>query len=190
MKKSLIAAIIILFTIPAIYAQTGPSVVSVMIAKGNTFQLRMASSGGLLVGRFEGKINGKPIEFEDKGKLTAVMNNGSLSNADLRLIETGLDLITSALNRGNYEMPEMNFKLKAEGNALLVTVESRRGGAVFEGKYEWSINGKPLEFKQNTAESIIANNGKLSENEVLAFERWIRRTKSSLGLVSGKPAKQ
>jgi len=190
MKKSVLATVIIvLFTIPAVYAQID-RVTAMTLAKGNTFQHRIEGGGVFLVGNFEGKINRKPIEFEYKGRGTTIINNGSLSNDELRLVENGLDLITSALNRGKFEMPEMNFKLKAEGKALLATVESRRAGAVFEGKFEWTINGKSLEFKQDAAGSIIVNNGKLTDNEIWVLDLWINHAKSNFGLVRSKPVEQ
>ena len=191
MKKLAMAAIVIvLFMIPAVYAQTVPRVprrVIVLIPQGNNLRIQASaafSGGPPLVVDFKGKINGKPIEFEDN----YVMNDGGLSDAEHRLVEIGLDLITSGFNRGKFEMPEMSFELKAEegGDALLAVVKSRSGGSVFEGKLEGGVSGKRFEFKQDAAGTIIVNNGTLSEDEVWVIEWATNLTKLLLGQARGK----
>jgi hypothetical protein len=59
----------------------------------------------------------------------------------------------SALKRDKFKMPGISFKLKAEGKTLQADVRS--SGAVFEGKFEGTINGKPIEFKSDAGDCIF-----------------------------------
>ena len=186
MKKLTSAAVIVLFTITIVYAQTSSKNFAGMglalKPQGNNLRIQAQSSVALLAVDFQGKINGKPIEFEQKGFGNLVMNDGGLSDEEHRLVEIGLDLITSVFNRGKFEMPEMSFELKVinEGDAFLATVKPRSGGAIFEGKLEGGVSFKRFEFKQDAAGTVIVNNGTLSEDEVLVLEFATNMTKSTL----------
>jgi len=196
MKKSVMIVVVAVFMIPAVYAQTGEPIRygSMLDPRGNTLRVQLSieysANIALLAVDFEGKINGKPIEFDQVGR-TAVMNDGSLSDDEFRLVENGLDMIGAALNGDKLEMPEMSIELKAEGSALLVNVKSRRGGAVFEGKLEVGVavlGGEgfklnPLEFKQDAAGAVIVNNRTLSDYEVVALMRVSGTTKYWLGML-------
>ena len=192
MKKLAAAVVIVLFTITVVYAQTDSknmvSAAFTLKAQGNNLRIWAQSSGAFLVVDFQGKTNGKPIEFEEKGFGNFVMNDDGLSDEEHRMVEIGLDLITSVFNRGKFEMPEMSFELKVinEGDAFLATVKPRSGGSSFEGKLEGGVNGKRFEFKQDATGAVIVNNGTLSEGEVLVLEQATNMTKSILRLAHGK----
>jgi len=58
---------------------------------------------------------------------------------------------------------ELTYTFLVRGDNLLGVIESRLGrGAISEGK----VNGKNIEFKLNTGEFIIINNGTLSGDEI------------------------
>jgi len=181
MKNSMLAIVVILFSISVVYAQTGYFAFGL---QENALMISSSVGGERFKGTFEGKINGKSMGFKIEGA-TVVINDGQLSDAEMRLIESGIDLAASALSRGKYEMPEMSLKLKAEGKTLVAIVESQRGGASFEGKFEGTINGEPLEFKQDTGGSTVINDDKLSDNGIKAIERWYYLLKSFFGLTPG-----
>ena len=182
MKKSILAIVVILFSISVVYAQTQIGDFSFR-PQENALMVLLIVDGKPFVGTFEGKINGKSMEFKREGA-TVVINDGQLSDAEMRLIESGIDLAVSALSRGKYEMPEMSLKIKAEGKTLVAIVESQSGGASFEGKFEGTINGEPLEFKQDTGGATVINDGKLSDNEIKTIVRGYGMMKSLFGLTT------
>jgi hypothetical protein len=87
----------------------------------------------------------------------------------------------SALKRDKFKMPGISFKLKAEGKTLQADVRS--GSAVFEGKFEGTINGKPIEFKSDAGGAIIVNKGTLSDNELWAIEYGFNQIKSTTRVI-------
>ena len=175
MKKLIMSAVAVFFlTIPAIYAQ---EIKIIKLPQGvqqysfssdlNTLRLRMGVDGGSLLMYLEGKLNGKAIEFKTNGMTSIIMNDGKMSDEENRLVESAIDIMKSALKRDKFEMPGMSFTLKGEENTLQVNVKS--GGAVFEGKLEGTIKGKPFEFKSDAEGGVVVNNGELSDNEITAF---------------------
>jgi len=164
MKKSIISAVaVFLLAIPAIYALQQASIT----VNGNTLRFRASVDGGSLIIYLEGKLNGKAIEFKTNGISSIIMNDGKMSDEENRLVQSAIDIVKSTLKRDKFEMPGMSFTLKGEENTLQVNVKS--GGAVFEGKLEGTIKGKPFEFKSNAEGGIVVNNGELSDNEIAAF---------------------
>ena len=108
MKKSIMVAVVVfLLTIPAVYAQQvldGPpqfqfpnakwgGVMVQLIPNGNTLRFRLFFGDNLLSMdvNFEGKLNGKSIEFKRRGVEEVRMNDGKLS------IESGFNRIKSGL---------------------------------------------------------------------------------------------
>ena len=187
MKKAAAAVFVLLIAITAVYAEPGDG--AVLVARGETLRIQASTTDSLLAVDFQGKINGKPLKFERKDSV--VINDGGLSDEEHRLIEIGLDLITSGFNRGKFEMPEMSFELKVinEGDALLATVKPLRGVASFEGKLEGGVNGKRFEFKQDASGAVIVNNGSLTESEVRVMEVAARFTKYMLQIPRDKTKK-
>jgi len=187
MKKAAAAVFVLLIAITAVYAEPGDG--AVLVARGETLRIQASTTDSLLAVDFQGKIDGKPLKFERKDSV--VINDGGLSDEEHRLIEIGLDLITSGFNRGKFEMPEMSFELKVinEGDALLATVKPLRGGASFEGKLEGGVNGKRFEFKQDASGAVIVNNGSLTESEVRVMEVAARFTKYMLQIPRDKTKK-
>ena len=196
MKKLMIVAVVVVLTaITAVYSQTGPKGMPPLsgityVPRGNTFRIQSSINTSMPVSTtspvftvlavdFEGKINGKPIEFTRGAPRGVVMNDGDLSDDEHRLVETGMDLIVSAFYSRKLEMPEMNFELKAinEGDALLATVKPLRGGAVFEGKFSGGVSYERFKFKQDAAGTIIVNNGTMPEDDIRAIELTIIWTK-------------
>jgi len=58
---------------------------------------------------------------------------------------------------------ELNYRFKAEDKTLIGLIESRLGGGqISEGK----IDGNDIEFKLNTGNFTIMNNGTLSGDEI------------------------
>jgi len=172
-KMSVSAFVVIcLFTIPAVFAQqpkefTPPKGAMLMTlqADGNTLGFRLSNEDGVALAlNFEGKLNGKSIEFMGTGFRPIIVNDGKLSDEEIRLARRSLDALKSAVNRNKFEAPGISSRLKADGKSLQADIKS--GAVVFEGKIEGTINGKPLEFKSDDGGAIIVNNGELSDNEI------------------------
>jgi len=183
MKKSvLVAFCFFLFALPSIYTQVEvgiddkiEGIVAWNHSNKKVFNYFTRSSGGVgFIGIFEGTINGKSIEYKPEYKN---LNNGTLSDKELQMIEAGIDVIKSVVNRSNFEVPDVSFTVKANGKILLVSGKSRTENEnVFEGKYEgrfFMINNNEinehLDFKQ-IGNDIIVNNGALSKNKIQMIE--------------------
>jgi len=93
-------------------------------------------------GYFGGTINGTPLEFNDADNIDGygfirISKNGDiLSDDEIRMVGLGIEAIIPDMKRGKLQTPEMDFEIEAKGKSLLVTVKSRRNGAVFQGKFE------------------------------------------------------
>jgi len=187
MKKSVITAVVFLLTIPVVYAQQimpapqGAQEVSFRF-DGNTLMFRSRGGGASMVVNFEGKLNGKTIEFKQEGFAAVSMNDGTLSDEETRLVGSAIDIMKSACTREKFDTSGMSFKLKGEGNALHADIKS--GAAVFEGKIGGTINEKPFDFKSDAGGAVIVNDGALSDIELKAIEFGFGRIKNAL--VQGK----
>ena len=183
--KKLIIIVVIILTIHAVYAQelskinqpAGASEMSLR-ANGNTFLLRTSGGGVSLVINFEGKLNGKSIEFKQSGPMGVSMNDGKMSDEEIHLVGSSIDIMKSVLKRDKAELSWTSFILKGEGKTLQVDIKS--GDAVFEGKMEGTINGNPFEFKSGAGGSIVVNNGELSDSEIKGIESGFNIMKNNL----------
>jgi len=185
MKKLLVTiAIMFLLMIPVVYAQQMVNIPkgfgqARLTTDGNKLHVRTGVSGATFDFIFEGKLNGKPIEFKIISLASIIMNDGTLSDEEIMLAQNVIDIMKSALRRDKFEAAGISFKLKADGKTLQADIKS--GNTVFEGRFEGTINEKPLEFKFDADGDIVVNNGELSDKEIVQMEECFTGIKFFLG---------
>lgn len=160
MKKLIIVPVIIfLSAFPAVFSQEVG--IATFNTNGNTLRFDTTSKDLSLILNFEGKLNGKSIDFKMENPISVNMNDGKLSSGEVGLVESAINIMKSALNGDKSEVPGISFTIKYEGKSLRVEIKSGTGD--FEGKLEGAINGKPLDFQSDVGGGIILNNGELSD---------------------------
>jgi hypothetical protein len=189
MRKSMLTIVIVFLTmLQAIYGQQpeAPRMAGFSYkpdGEGTALLIAAESRQGLdsvtVRGKLEFSINKKPVKFQSGAKGSVVMNDGTLSDAEIQLIVAGINAMKSAVSRSKFEeTPEVSFKIKADGTSLLVDVEpQRKNGVVFQGKFvgffderDMGKPNKPIEFRSDPNGNIIMNNGTLSANEINAVK--------------------
>jgi len=185
MKKSIIYAVVVfLLTATTVYAQqimAPPQEAQEfsLRADGDTLRLRTSGNGVSLSVNVAGKLNGKSIEFKQEGFINISMNNGKLTDEEIQLAGSAIEIMKSALKRDKFEAPGISFKLKGEGKILQADVKS--GAATFEGNLEGTINGNPFEFKSDSGGEIVVNNGMLTDIEIKMIESGFNIIKNAMG---------
>ena len=68
--------------------------------EGNSLLINTKSGDAVFEGKLEGTINGTPFEFKPAAGVAIAVNNGELSDSEIKGIEFGFNQVKSAVGRG------------------------------------------------------------------------------------------